>query len=251
MPFTETYYPETRFGGFTSVDGTVAFYSRVNALLRTSSVVLDVGCGRGEYAGDTVDFRRNLRILRGKCHQVIGLDVDVAGKSNPFLDEFRPLAGESWPVADTSVDLVICDQVVEHVQNPIAFFSECFRVLRGGGYLCVRTSNSNSYVGFVARMVPDRLHALVLGKAQKDRKAEDVFPTLYRCNTPSKLRHFLERWEFDCTVSTHESEPAYLWFSRFAYRLGVLHQRFAPRALKPCLFAFAQKRESGGTAAPS
>jgi len=29
----ETFYPESRFGGFTQIDGTVAFYSRVQALV--------------------------------------------------------------------------------------------------------------------------------------------------------------------------------------------------------------------------
>lgn len=42
------YYPESRFGGFTDVDGTVAFYTRVQSLVEAGSVVLDVGCGRGE-----------------------------------------------------------------------------------------------------------------------------------------------------------------------------------------------------------
>ena len=43
----ERFYPESRFGGFTDVDGTIAFYARVHSQLTPSSVVLDVGCGRG------------------------------------------------------------------------------------------------------------------------------------------------------------------------------------------------------------
>src|SRR5262249_40689121 len=72
----ERFYPETRFGGFTGVDGTVAFFSRVNSLLEPSFVVLDVGCGRGEYRDDPVPLRRNLRILKGKVERVVGIDVD-------------------------------------------------------------------------------------------------------------------------------------------------------------------------------
>ena len=37
------YYPETSYGGFTGVDGTMAFYLRVNALIEPSSHVLDFG----------------------------------------------------------------------------------------------------------------------------------------------------------------------------------------------------------------
>ena len=32
--FTERFYPQIRFGGFTHADGTIAFYVRVNALLK-------------------------------------------------------------------------------------------------------------------------------------------------------------------------------------------------------------------------
>lgn len=39
------FYPEARFGGFSDIDGTMAFYLRVNALLGCDSVVLDFGCG--------------------------------------------------------------------------------------------------------------------------------------------------------------------------------------------------------------
>lgn len=59
-------YPETEFGGFADIDGTLAFYRRVNALLTPDSVVLDVGCGRGEYRDDPIPIRRDARILRGK-----------------------------------------------------------------------------------------------------------------------------------------------------------------------------------------
>ena len=117
--FKEKHYPETRFGGFTDVDGTIAFYTRVQSLLTESSIVLDVGGGRGAYADDEVAVRRNLRILRGKVARVIGLDVDPVAHSNPFQDEFRLLTGPRWPVEDDSIDLCLCDSVLEHIEQPV------------------------------------------------------------------------------------------------------------------------------------
>jgi len=64
MDNKEIFYAEARFGGFTDIDGTLAFFNRVNSLLDLPFVVLDVGCGRGEYDGDSIPIRRNLRILR-------------------------------------------------------------------------------------------------------------------------------------------------------------------------------------------
>ncbi|HEX9617275.1 MAG TPA: hypothetical protein VGA03_07640, partial [Anaerolineales bacterium] len=98
MNFKSLYYPESRFGGFSNVDGTVAFYNRVNALVQPSSVVVDVGCGRGAYVEDPVPYRLQLRILKGKCQKVIGIDVDPKGKENPYIDEFRLIEGSRWPV---------------------------------------------------------------------------------------------------------------------------------------------------------
>ena len=42
-PLIQRFYPESRFGGFTDIDGTVAFYSRVNALVKPLYVVVDFG----------------------------------------------------------------------------------------------------------------------------------------------------------------------------------------------------------------
>ena len=61
----DAFFPETAFGGFTRVDGAMAFYLRVDSLLSPDDVVLDVGCGRGAAAEDPVPSRRHLRVLKG------------------------------------------------------------------------------------------------------------------------------------------------------------------------------------------
>jgi SAM-dependent methyltransferase len=245
MDYQTHYYPESRFGGYTDIDGTVVFYTRVHSLLRRDAVILDVGCGRGEYEQDRVEIRRQLRIFKGKYAKVIGVDVDEAGRKNPFLDEFHLLTESRWPVSDTSVDLCLADCVMEHVTDPDAFLAEAQRVLRPGGHLCLRTTNVNGYVALVARLVPNRDHSRVLTRVQENRKPEDVFPTVYRCNSRGKLLRALQRHGFVGVVYGYESEPKYLQFSKFAYRIGVLYQRFAPRSLRNALFAFAQKPEGG------
>lgn len=93
MSDQERFYPEAKFGGFTDIDGTVAFYNRINALLEPSFVVLDVGCGRGAFNEDLVPLRRDLRILKGKVAKVIGIDVDRDAADNPSLDDFRLIDG--------------------------------------------------------------------------------------------------------------------------------------------------------------
>jgi SAM-dependent methyltransferase len=243
MSFKTHFYPETRFGGFTNVDGTIVFYSRVNALIQPSSVIVDFGCGRGQYLEDQVTWRRNLRILKDKGERVIGLDIDPRAAGNPYVDEYRTIVdGQPWPIQDGSIDLVVCDSVVEHLAVPNEFFAEAHRVLiPQRGFLCIRTPNAWSYVGIAQRLIPNRYHANVLQRAQEFRKEEDVFPTFYRCNTIKALQKMLRAHSFDSLTYGYESEPSYLEFSRFFYWLGVIHQRLAPRSLSPVLHAFGRR----------
>ena len=136
------------------------------------------------------------------------------------------------------LDLILCDNVLEHLSDPSSFFREARRVLRPGGYLCIRTPNVFSYFGLAARLVPNRGHEAVLKVAQRGR--EDCFPTLYRANTVWALRRMMRRHGFDHVVYGYEAEPSYLHFSRLAYALGVLHQKLAPRAMRLAIFAFGR-----------
>ena len=238
----DRWYPERRIGGFTHADDTVAFFSRINSVLEPSMVLLDLGCGRGAALEDPVPWRRQLRIFKGRCALVIGVDPDPAAATNPTIDEFHLIVDGRLPLSNETVDLCIADFVLEHVEDVDAFMAECSRVVKPGGYVFVRTPNVWSYPVVASRIVPNRLHARALRRLQPNRKEEDVFPTLYRCNSREKLRRTLERHGFDCVVRAHESEPGYLGFSRPLYALGVVYQRYAPQALRSVLMAFAVKR---------
>ena len=240
MGFVGQFYPESRFGGFSDVDGTVRFYFRVNALLDSQSVVVDYGCGRGAYGEDTVPARRDLRILRGKVKRVIGLDVDTAGEQNPYVDEFHLLGEGLWPLPEDSADVCVCDHVLEHLEDPHKFFSEARRVLRLGGYLCIRTPNLWNYIALVSKLVPNRSHAQVLERVKENTRSVDVFPTLYRCNTILAIRRGLDTHGFSHAVYGIAPEPSYLSFSRLAYRLGVLYHHHSPGFLRPVILAFAK-----------
>lgn len=240
------FYPESRFGGFTDCDAQIVFWTRVHSLLTPDAVVLDIGCGRGRCAEDPVAVRRQLRSLKGKCCRVIGIDVDPRAAANPCIDEFRLLTADGcWPVDTESTDLAVSVSVLEHVADPERFFGECRRVVKPGGYLCLRTSNALSYSGLAARLIPNRFHAAVIGHLyDAPRGAEDVFPTLFRCNTVFRIRRMLHRSGFEHCVYGYQSQPSSLAFSRFLYFWGVVHQHVAPGFLKPTIFAFA-RRSSG------
>ena len=237
-------FPEVDFGGYSRVDGTVAFYSRAQALASGAETVLLVGCGRGKSVEDKCEYRRELQHFQAEGRRVIGIDVDPDAATNPVVDEFALIKPEDdwrWPVESGSVDFVCSDFVLEHVEDPAAFFGELNRVLKPGAVACFRTPGKWSYVTLIARLVPNHLHDKVISVVQKSRKSEDVFPTVYRANTRGALRRNMPHDQFDLCVMYHRGSPAYFGFSRIAYRVVNLIHSILPSPLFGTLLVFARK----------
>jgi|ERR1700719_10361 len=101
--------------------------------------VLDVACGEGYGAAAL----RNA----GASH-VVGVDISeevcLHARKKYGLDA-RAGAAESIPLADSSVELVVSFETIEHVPNPAVFLDECARILVPGGRLIVSTPNKDVY----------------------------------------------------------------------------------------------------------
>lgn len=113
---------------------------------------LDLGCGS--------DIR-DLRLLREMGVPVL-VGIDVGQKPNPRMRRdsicyvCADIDSNNLPVVDESFDLVIIDNVIEHMYDPRRVLEECIRVLRKRGVLAVITPNQ-------ARLI-NRLR-LILGKS--------------------------------------------------------------------------------------
>ncbi|HVB81201.1 MAG TPA: class I SAM-dependent methyltransferase [Candidatus Binataceae bacterium] len=240
----EKFYPEVAAGGFSRVDGTVAFYLRVNALVKPDMTVLDLGAGRGSAVADRPsDFKTGLRNFRGKCRKVIGADVDPVVRENQSLDEAAVIGPDGRiPLADGSVDLVFSDFTFEHVADPARFATEIDRLLKPGGWLCARTPNKWGYIAVGARLVPNRSHVKVLGALQPHRKKHDVFPTVYRLNTFGALRRYFPDARWERYAYTQNPEPAYFSDSTLAWGAMIALFKLLPARLGSVLLFFARKK---------
>lgn len=239
----ETFYPEVGVGGFTSKDGTVEFYQRVNALLNESMHVLDFGAGRGAwFEDDNCEYRRNTRLIKGKVASVTGCDVDTAVLKNRSVDDAVVLQNEELPFADNTFEIIIADYVLEHVADPGWVAKEFERVLRPGGWICARTPNKFSYGALCTRLIANKWHHRILKYAQPDRKELDVFPTKFLLNSSKQIETFFLPEKFSVTVYPFQSEPAYHFNRKSLFALMLLLDKLLPVRWASNLFVFIKKR---------
>lgn len=110
--------------------------------------ILDIGCGLGTY----------VRRFRDFSPHVYGMDVDRprlvegAHRGTPGL---MAAAGETLPFRDSVLDVIVLNEVIEHVGDDRATLAEAVRVLRPGGTIVVYAPN---------RLYPFETHGVYLGK---------------------------------------------------------------------------------------
>jgi SAM-dependent methyltransferase len=141
------------------------------------SVVLDIGCSRGDPDLPALSEGRLL----------FGADVDLPGlRANRIARAVVHAPVTALPFADASVDVIAMKWVAEHLAEPEAAFRECARVLRPGGVVCVLTPNAWSIFTLLSRLIPYRLKQVLKGRMFGVHE-EDTFRTYYRANTRRQL----------------------------------------------------------------
>lgn len=131
--------------------------------------VLDAGCGNGIETGP----------YAGRL-SVLGLDYQreyVASCARRYPDATYAIANLSQlPVADGCFDLIVMNQVIEHLKNPLEVIGELARVLAAGGRLLVATPN---YGGMAWPLVEATYHRWFSGEFN----VEDNHVMRYRAET--------------------------------------------------------------------
>jgi SAM-dependent methyltransferase len=99
-------------------------------------VVLDVACGTG--IGTHY-------LLQAGARSCLGLDIDRAAtdyaKAAYRGCQFAQCDAMNLCVPDSSIDVVVSFETIEHLRDQLRFLSECKRVLRLGGILVCSTPN--------------------------------------------------------------------------------------------------------------
>jgi SAM-dependent methyltransferase len=98
--------------------------------------VLDLGCGWGGRAARWLEIgASSVCGVEIAASQVVGACAFAEKKGFASRVQFLVGTGEDIPCEPGSFDLVVMNDVMEHVIDPGRVLSECFRVLRPGGRL--------------------------------------------------------------------------------------------------------------------
>jgi SAM-dependent methyltransferase len=186
------------------------------------SLLLDAG------AGTDMVFTRQ---VAPKVRMAVGTDIS----------ELRTVASGPYGVRADLCKLPFKDKVFDIV------FLELSRVLKPGAVAVIQTPNKYDYVSFIARLTPLWFHQRVLLRLL-DRKEEDTFPTFFNANSRKRIIALLTRSNLvPSKVVLFNQYPAYLMFSPFLFRLGILYERLTSRfdicaQLRGWILVVAQKR---------
>ena len=121
--------------------------------------VLDLGCGGG--------FMSEALAKRGAT--VIGIDPSEAAvaaaqthaRTEGLEIDYRVSSGEALPLANGSIDCVVCVDVLEHVADVDRVIDEIARVLKPGGLFLFDTINRTMLASFVIVFVGERVLRLL------------------------------------------------------------------------------------------
>jgi len=191
------------------------FRDKIDALVRSETKILDVGCGHGDLLKD----------IFAKTQHSYGIDPDAnAVARNRILQHASVATVEKMPFEDDFFDVVALAWVVEHLEDPKKAFAEIFRVLKPGGKVVFLTPNAWNYNVWIIRAIPDRFHDF-LTRRLYGRQERDTYPVKYRMNTPSRVRKIMSRIGFQEEEIILNGDPSYVSFNRPIFWLALLLEK--------------------------
>ena len=195
------------------------FRGEILAIADGNAQVLDLGAG----AGIVPEMR-----LTGHVGRVCGVDPDVSVARNPHLDEAVVGRAESIPYPNDHFDLVVANNVLEHLEFPQQAFLEIARVLKPGGRCVAKTPNRWHYVPIIASCTPHWFHQWI--NAWRGRRASDTFPTHYRVNSRVAVHRVAAQAGLIVEhLTLIEGRPEYLRMTVPTYLAGWLYERCVNR----------------------
>jgi 2-polyprenyl-3-methyl-5-hydroxy-6-metoxy-1,4-benzoquinol methylase len=170
-------------------------------------VVVDIACGKRNHF-----FSHRM----SRAARIIGIDINTESiRQNKVIHEGIVGDLHAIPLADSSVDVIVSVDTIEHAENPEAFLRECRRVLRSGGRACFTTPYKYGYKTIIAHFGGKRLFD---GIWLTFKGTTLPYDSLYRANSYSAVRKLAREIGFEVVSVTPAAE-----ISHFLYPYPVLY----------------------------
>ena len=205
--FLKDYYVAKRYD--------CSFRKLARQTVTDEKVVLEAGCGKRTVIGEEG--------LKSK--RTIGAEVTLEDLTmNTGVDDKVVAALDNLPFKSDVFDMVICRNVVEHLEEPEAVFSEFNRTLKRRGLVLIRTPNLTNPIGFVSAILPLNVRIWVKRHLFHDEEG-DTFPTYFKCNTGQRLENAFGATGLTLRFIQYDGLMAYFNFSSILLSFIVLFER--------------------------
>lgn len=200
-------YPEFKTGGY-------FFRKYLKDFANNNSVILDAGCGN---SGILTEFKSIVKLI-------IGVDTNKKLlEENQIVNKKINANLENIPLDENSIEIVVSEFVLEHLQNPEDVFKEISRILKPGGVFIFLTPNILNPIMAFSKILPYSIHKLLRLKLFK--KEEETHRTYYRANSYRKLLKLGKLAGFqDCEISK-AGNPDYLGFCKPLVLIAIIFEK--------------------------
>jgi len=194
--------------------------------------VLDIGCGSCDF---TIQFARRVGTLDIHGIELVASFIEQCVQKG--VQMHRADVNEPIPLEAASFDVVVTNQLLEHLNNTDLFITEIHRVLKPGGYAIISTPNLASWHNVGSLLLGWQPFATSLSDEinvgnpfhtrYKMRAAGGKYPSHRRIATYRGLRELVEYYGFGIeTMIGVGWYPLPARFSRIASRLDPRHSAY-------------------------
>ena len=189
--------------------------------------LLDAGCDDGN----------NASLLSKKARHAWGIDInkksiELAQRTYPLIS-FSSCPVETTPFGNNFFDVIVMNDVLEHVRNEPIALNEMFRILKKGGQLIISTPHKGVFAFMdpanIKFLIKNKtLRRLIYGKKKADKFIADknFGESFHRHYTLKQLCHILEQSSFNGQYDIEHVYRSGLVLGVFSVDLKILLKRF-------------------------